>query len=164
MDQERVFHMADADLVARDQHPDDIKPGDLTGPPVAVDPGEGRTDQLVSFLPVDRFHRIAKMGPRSCLYLDESHQFVALRDEVDIPVAGPVPALQHGPAPGLEPSLRYPLSLQPELHCLLGHGAKLSSRVTDASSWERGGKQFCARGTGYGTLGPQPRTSYPVPR
>jgi hypothetical protein len=41
--------------------------------------------------------------------------------------------LQHPPAPGLEPSLRYPLSLQPELHCLLGHGAKVWERVTGAS-------------------------------
>ena len=109
----------------------------IAGPAVAVNPGEGRADQLVSLLPVDRFHRIAERGPGSRLYLDKCHQLVALGDEVDIPVAGPIPALQHRPAPGLEPSLRYPLSLHPELHRLLGHGAKVWERVTRASPFER---------------------------
>ena len=84
---------------------------------MAVDPGTGRPNQLVTFPPVNRFDRIAELIAHSRLHFNERHQVVTLGYQVDVPMAGPIPTLKHGPATGFQPSLRYSLALQPELHC-----------------------------------------------
>src|SRR6185503_15477928 len=46
MDQKRVFHMPDPHSLAGHKHANHVEPVDLPRPPMPVNPGEGRPDQL----------------------------------------------------------------------------------------------------------------------
>jgi hypothetical protein len=82
-----VRDVANADLLAINQHADDIETVRLPWPAMAVDPGTGRPGKLALLAPVDRFDGIAEVGGVARFNLDERDQTAAFDDEVDVPVA-----------------------------------------------------------------------------
>ena len=102
--------MADSDVLALDEDPDDVEPIGVLPAAVASDPDSGRTSQLLLLPPVDRFDRSAEPYPASRLDLDERDDALPLDHQIDIAMAGAESALHHSPPPRPEPPLRDALS------------------------------------------------------
>ena len=102
---ERVFHMADFDRAVRHHNSNHIKAIALVPTSMPSYPHSGRTTQFAPLPPVDSLDRVAEIGTRSCLDLDEGDRSGPFGDQIYVPVSVAEASLQHAPSVLHEPTL-----------------------------------------------------------
>lgn len=112
--------MADPNLLAVDQHPNDVEAVLIRRSAVTIDPDVGGLGQLFLFPPVNSGHRPAEVRSFPSFDLDERHCPILLDHEVDISTPVPKASVYYPPTVPPEPPLRDSLTQHPE--CLLGRG------------------------------------------
>ena len=95
--------------------PDNVEAVALGSTPVAVDPDPGRAAQLTPLSPSDGLDRLAEPEPLPGLHLDEGHDPMTLRNQVDVAMAGSKPPVDDLPAVTLQPPFGDALAEKPEL-------------------------------------------------
>ena len=93
----------------------DVEAVTLGATPVPVDPDPGRAAQLTPLPPADGLDRFPELEALPRLHLDERHDPVTLRDQVDVAMAGAKPPVHDLPAIPLQPPFGDPLAQKPEL-------------------------------------------------
>lgn len=125
--------MLHEDALPGDQDPDDIESIGLWLAPVPIDPDLGALGQLALFAAVNRLDRVPEFGTLASLHLDEGHDPIALRDEVDIASSVDEAVIDDPPPPLREPPGGDPFSECAEALIVCSHGPKMRCRHRVAS-------------------------------
>ena len=138
--------MPNPNMVARNQHAEDVEPVFEVRCAESIDPNLGRPAEFPTFPVVDCLDWRPERRSSSSLDLDERHDPIATHDEVDVPMTAPKPMRDYDPSIATQPARRDSLTLQPKCLSLLCHGPTVQQfRETPSPKSRNAGHRYAAR-------------------